>query len=148
MIYDTLDNAQKYISLNKYYEKAFGFISSLKPDSEEGTFEIDGKKCYAIIYSSELKNSSDAKLEVHDNYIDIQSVICGSEGFGIASRSNCTQPIGEIDTEKDILFFEDKSKNYLELTPGEFAIFEPCDAHAPLIGNGSVKKVVIKVISQ
>lgn len=148
MIYDTLDQASAYYGLNNLYEKAFGFLSTLTPQSEDRRYEIDGDSCYAIVYTGELRPSDEAELEVHDKYIDIQTVITGFEGFGIAPRSSCTEPIGDIDTQKDILFFRDSHTNHIELTPGEFAIFAPNDAHAPLIGSGRVKKAVVKVALQ
>ena len=35
--------------------------------------------------------------------------------------------------------------NYVTVLPGEFVVFFPDDAHAPMIGTGVVHKVVIKV---
>ena len=32
------------------------------------------------------------------------------------------------------------------LVPGEFIIFSPEDGHAPLIGEGEIKKIIIKVV--
>ena len=57
----------------------------------------------------------------------------------------CQKPQGEYDAEKDIEFFEDVPDSYVTVLPGEFAVFFPEDAHAPLIGTGEVHKVVIKV---
>ena len=34
---------------------------------------------------------------------------------------------------------------YLQLTDGQFATFFPDDVHAPIIGEGFIKKMVIKV---
>jgi YhcH/YjgK/YiaL family protein len=34
---------------------------------------------------------------------------------------------------------------FFQLTDGQFAIFFPEDVHAPMIGEGEIKKVVIKV---
>jgi beta-galactosidase beta subunit len=34
---------------------------------------------------------------------------------------------------------------YFELTNKQFAIFFPEDVHAPMIGKGNIKKMVIKV---
>ncbi|MBP8115537.1 MAG: YhcH/YjgK/YiaL family protein, partial [Chitinophagaceae bacterium] len=34
---------------------------------------------------------------------------------------------------------------YFQLTNGQFVIFFPEDVHAPMIGEGDIKKLVIKV---
>ena len=42
-------------------------------------------------------------------------------------------------------FFNDAPSTYFTILPGEFAIFFPGDGHAPLIGEGETKKIIIKV---
>ena len=37
------------------------------------------------------------------------------------------------------------SNTFFQLTDGQFAIFFPEDVHAPMIGEGTIKKLVIKV---
>jgi biofilm protein TabA len=34
---------------------------------------------------------------------------------------------------------------YFELTDGQFAIFFPEDVHAPMIADGVIKKLIVKV---
>jgi YhcH/YjgK/YiaL family protein len=88
---------------------------------------------------------ADAKFEAHNSYIDIQVLISGVEQMGWKPRNTCTQPKGEFNTEKDVIFYNDKPDMYFQLQPGQFAIFYPEDVHAPMIGEGPIKKLVIKV---
>lgn len=145
MIYDKLTSAATYYAVNPLFKAAFDYIANLPANIEDGRYEIVGDECYAIIYTADLKTTAAAKLEVHDQYIDVQTVLCGVERFGISPRVICSRPIGTIDTDKDILFFDDPATNFLDVRQGEFAIFMPADAHAPLIGSGKVRKVVVKV---
>ncbi|MBR4222138.1 MAG: YhcH/YjgK/YiaL family protein, partial [Victivallales bacterium] len=46
---------------------------------------------------------------------------------------------------KDCGFFEDKAQSWFDVRPGCFAIFFPEDAHAPNVGTGKHRKVVIKI---
>lgn len=146
MIYDTLCKSAAYTAINPLFGAAFDYLQNLPAQIADGRYPIVGDDCYAIIYTADLKATADAKLEIHDCYIDIQTVLEGTERFGIAPRAICQKPIGAIDTEKDILFFDDAPTNFIDVRRGEFAIFMPDDAHAPLMGNGKVRKVVIKVI--
>ena len=47
--------------------------------------------------------------------------------------------------DKDVVFYSDMPDMYFELTDNQFAIFFPEDVHAPMIGEGEIKKLVIKV---
>jgi YhcH/YjgK/YiaL family protein len=146
MVFDSCGNATFYTSLNKRFEKAFAYLAKtdLAP-LEPGRYEIDGDEIYMMVMERELKKPEDAALEVHDQYIDIQVVVIGKESFGWRDRHTCAAPRGEMDTTKDILFYDDRATCTVTLTAGQFGIFFPGDAHAPLIGEGTVKKCVVKV---
>ena len=49
------------------------------------------------------------------------------------------------DAGRDIAFFADEPAAWFPLERGQFAVFFPDDAHAPLAASGSLHKVVIKV---
>ncbi|HEX6333121.1 MAG TPA: YhcH/YjgK/YiaL family protein, partial [Flavisolibacter sp.] len=68
----------------------------------------------------------------------------GSEALGWKPRSSCFEPMG-YNEEKDVTFFNDTPDTYFNLREGQFAIFFPGDVHAPGIGEGIIRKLVIKV---
>lgn len=73
MIFDSLKNSALYYSLNPRLEKAFGFIASTDwVKMESGIHELDGKDIYVNVMDTELKKPADAKLEIHNAYLDIQ----------------------------------------------------------------------------
>lgn len=86
-----------------------------------------------------------AKSEAHKKYIDIQYCISGIETMGWKSLDDCKNPSEGYNNERDVTFYEDRPDTYFELNPGQFVIFFPEDMHAPMIGNGLIKKLVIKV---
>lgn len=146
MVIDSLKNCAKYASLNPFFAKAFYFIATNDLSKlEPGKYEIYGDNVYASIVEGTLKTKEAARLEAHDKYIDIQICIKGRETFGWLKREDCVKPEGEYNAEKDIVFFADEESLYFTLTGGEFAIFFPEDGHTPMIGEGSVKKCIIKV---
>lgn len=145
MVFDTLENAAKYAVLNERFAMAIEFLQKKAPFLDLGRYELDGENVYATIVEVDLKNEKDARLEVHDKYIDVQAVLKGSETYGFAVRKDCKKPIGQIDPQKDILFFEDPKQTHFTANAGQFMIFYPSDAHAPLIGHGKVLKAIVKV---
>jgi biofilm protein TabA len=78
-------------------------------------------------------------------HIDIQLCIDGKETIGWKPRENCISPKGEYNPENDVLFFSDEPDMFFSLTNGQFVIFFPEDVHAPMISEGEVRKLVIKV---
>jgi len=146
MVIDTLKNAAQYAVLNPLFAKAFEFLTSNDLASlEPGKHPIDGDNMWANIMHAPLKDLQTAKMEVHDKYIDIQVVIKGVETHGWIARSDCKSPQGEMNTEKDVLFFDDKATTFVTLHKNEFAIFFPEDGHQPMLGEGEIRKCIIKV---
>ena len=148
MIIDTLASSEKYFCIHPLFKKAFEYINSQKPDSiEPGRYEIDGDLLKAIVSDKPgmTMEESVAKFECHDQHIDIQFCINGKEQIGWKPRENCVQQKGEYNAEKDVLFYGDTPDMFFQLTNNQFAIFFPNDVHAPMIGHGAIKKMVIKV---
>jgi YhcH/YjgK/YiaL family protein len=147
LILARLEQADRYLALHPDFSAAMAFLRGQPLNRlPQGRIEIAGAM-YAMLSRSPARHRSDARLEAHRKYTDIQYLIAGIEEMGWRSRSRCQQPQGQYDGEKDIEFFSDTPDSYLTVRPGEFAIFFPDDAHAPLIGTGGVAKVVIKVPS-
>ncbi len=146
MVLDTLENSDKYISLHPNFAKAFEFIKSVNLETVEvGKYEIDGKDVHAAVMIKDGGPSETAKFEAHRNYIDIQVCPSGSEELGWKPLSKCVNIKDEYNPEKDVTFYADKPDMYFKMHAGQFAIFYPEDVHAPLIGEGQIKKLVVKI---
>jgi len=142
MIIDSIDNAERYNKVHPLFEKAFDFLkkASSMPD---GRYEIDGDKVYVMISENNLRDQ--AELEAHRKYIDIQLVISGSERFRCASVDSCKSISKSYDDKADIMFFSDDNTMEYAADEGIMSVFFPSDAHAPLIGNGKVRKAIAKI---
>lgn len=146
MIVDNLANAANYFSLHPLFEKAFDYIRTLNLETvETGSVEIEGKQLRASIVETRLKTVEEARLETHKKFIDIQLPIAKAETFGWKSLSTLTSPDSIYDEANDIAFFADQPSALVNVQPGEFVIFSPEDGHAPLIGEGATKKIILKV---
>lgn len=148
MILDSLSNAGKYAGLNPLFAKAFAYINSVDLASlEVGKFDINGENLRGIVSDKNgvKAEESTAKFECHNAHIDIQVCIRGKETLGWKPRNTCVAPRGEYNAEKDVLFYDDAPDMFFGMTDNQFAIFYPEDVHAPMIGDGPIKKLVIKV---
>ncbi len=147
MIFDSLKNSALYYCMSPRLEKAFGYIASTDWEKmEPGIHELDGRDIYVNVMEPALKKPADAKLEIHDAYIDIQVLIRGEqETFGWSERADLRKPLGAFDAQKDIQLFDDEPQTFYTLRPGQFTILFPEDGHAPMIGEGDVRKIIVKV---
>ncbi len=147
MILDSLKNAPLYYEVAPRLKQAFELIASTDWSSlEAGVHELDGRDIFVNVMELNLKTKSDAKLEVHNEYIDIQILLEGEEEiFGWSERCNLKEPLAEFDAEKDVQFFDDKAQTFYALRPNQFTILLPEDGHAPMIGEGPIRKAIVKV---
>ncbi len=147
MIIDTIQNASKYFSVHPLFKAAFEFINQTNlQSSPDGKEDIStGLKAIFSNGPGKTKVASVSKFECHNQNIDIQLCINGTETFGWKPRENCTSPNGDYNTEKDVQFYNDAPDMFFQLTNNQFVIFFPEDVHAPMIGEGKIKKLVIKV---
>ena len=146
MILDILKNSDRYLGLHSGFQKAFEFLK--RPDLarlEPGRHEIDGERVFALVSKGPGRKKREGKLEAHRTYIDIQFVIAGKDEMGWKPTSGCASPSGPYDSEKDIQFFTDGPDAWVLVPAGALAIFIPEDAHLPLVSEGEIHKIVVKV---
>lgn len=146
MIIDSLRNAEKYYVLHPLFKEAFDYLNSTDfVNSALGKVSLKGEDLFVIVSDSDMKEDADAQIEVHNRYIDIQLPVSKSETFGWAARSALKKENTPFDDERDIQFYKDEKVTHFTLIPGNFVVFFPEDGHAPCIGEGVIRKVVVKI---
>jgi YhcH/YjgK/YiaL family protein len=146
MIFDLLDNIASYESMNMDFKKAINFIKTTDLKSLNiGRYEIDGERIYAMISKEAGLKKEDSQLEIHRRYTDIQIVLSGTDNMGWKPLKRCLKPVSGFDKDEDTGFFNDDPELFIPVHPGYFVIFFPSDAHMPLIGDGELHKIVVKV---
>lgn len=147
MILDTWNNRSYYANTHPLFPDAFSYIEEyLKNPMMPGIYEIRGKDLFAKVQEYETRTAG--YLEVHDEYIDIQFMVEGTERVEYADRDNL-EPAMPYDEKEDALFLKDCHKCLsFDFNAGSFAIFFPGDAHKPAMCVDApklAKKVVLKV---
>ena len=146
MILDKLPNAPRYYTLHPLFEQAFRFLQeSDLATLPLGQQAIVGRDLFAIISEGTGTTEKDAKLEVHRKYIDIQYVISGTDHMGWKDLAQCSEPSDPYNEERDAAFFPDRTNNWFDVPAGSFTIFYPDDAHAAMVTEENVRKVVLKI---
>ena len=146
MILESLNNTEKIESLHPLFKKAFDYLKSTDCSKmEDGKHELDGSRLFVSIASISGKEKKDAAIETHKKYIDIQMPLLGVEKIGWKPGSELQEESVPYNEEQDIAFYIDRPTAYTKIYPGQFAIYFPEDGHAPGIGQGNIRKVIVKV---
>lgn len=145
MVIDTLENLEKYVSLNPLFKDVVDFIKSNDLNAlETGKHEIKGSDLFVNIQNAKGKSKEKAVLETHKQMIDIQIPLSSAETYGYTPL--CCLPEAEYNEAKDITKYEGAADTYVTCKPGEFAVFFPQDGHAPCITDAEeIRKAIFKV---
>jgi YhcH/YjgK/YiaL family protein len=150
MILDRLENASMYRALGPAIAAALDYLRqtdfSQVPD---GRHELDGDRLVSIVQHYRTRPLADAIWEAHRQYVDVQYLAQGAERIGYASLRDDVPVKMPYDAQKDAALY-DVLGDFFEVHAGEFAIFTPCDIHAPGLAvtpseaSAMVHKVVVK----
>lgn len=127
------------------YDFIIGFCPSKNPD---GRYEIvDG--IFANVMTYITKNIEMTCYETHMKYIDIQYIIYGTEIMMINPLQELKNYVSmDYNLEKDITLYNYSLGDVKILSPGDFVVLYPNDAHRGAISLDkptAVRKIVIKI---
>lgn len=146
MIIDSLKGLERYTSFHPHFQKAFDFIRKEKLEQlPVGLHPIEGDELLCQIWEGDATTRENATLMAHDSYIMIHLLLEGSEIIAHKDRSNCDAEQALYKESEDLLLFKEQGENLVSLSPGNLAILFPHDAYTAAIGNGPIKKAIIRV---
>lgn len=144
MIIDRIENIGKYAFLCERFRRVADFLKTNDLNAmPNGHHVIDAGNLFVNIVDSQPKTRDDAKLETHNEMIDIQILLTGEEQHLYAPREILNE--APYDAANDISFYEERSQNAIDLRPGLAVIYFPEDAHAPAICDQTIRKAIFKV---
>lgn len=144
MVIDNLKNLRDYESLNPLFGKAFDYIESTDLNAlEPGKIVLIENELIVNVNQIPAKTKEEAKLETHNEYVDIQLPLSDVEVMGYTQRVDL--PEAEYDASIDMTLYDGVAADYITVKPGMFTLFFPGDGHAPGITPTGLKKIIIKV---
>jgi len=146
MILDKLSNIDRYATLHPLFPRVITFLNNTNLGTlTVGIHPIIEKQLFVIVEEAQGRSRTEAKLECHRRYIDIQLVLQGTDEIGWKPLADCWQPVSDYSEERDIRFFNDTADSWISTPANSFCIFFPDDAHAPLVSTGKIRKLIFKV---
>jgi len=148
MIYADNRDALRYRGIHPNLDLALGYIT---PEFLAGLgdqrVEIRGTDVYCFKVTFDTVPEERAFFENHKKYIDIHIILSGAERMDIARPE--TLKLYEERPDTDAYFYHGTSGCHMILTPGNFLVAFPEDAHKTQImveAPKPVTKVVFKVL--
>ncbi|QLG45248.1 YhcH/YjgK/YiaL family protein [Costertonia aggregata] len=128
MIYDDIDNWEKYFNTTGIFREVFDTLSEISVNTPNGEYSINDS-CYYKVMSYETKIDPTI-IESHIREVDKQIVLEGGEGISIYDNSE-VEIISPYDSKTDCEFYKGAKKSNLDLRlmPGKMAVFFPQDIH-------------------
>ena len=118
MVVDTLDNLEKYVSLNPLFEEVVKFIKENDLNKlEAGKHFIKDKDLFVNITTAHGKTADEAVFETHKNMLDIQIPLDNNETYGYLPLADL--PEAEYNAEKDVTKYPGaKAETYVNCKTG------------------------------
>lgn len=148
MILAHIEDSERYFSLHPLFKQLFDYVkthdlSQVPPER----ITLDGERLFINVADASLKSPEEQVLEVHRRYIDVHFSLSSSEVMGWSPLQGLqTESVNPFNEEDDYAVYAEPAQTYLTIRPGEFAIVWPEDAHAPIIGEGKLRKLIAKVL--
>lgn len=146
MIVSNLQNSQRVEGLHPLFKSLFDYVKSHDLlHAELGRIEIKGDELFINNVNPECVTAEKQVLELHRAYIDVHILLEGTERIGWKAIEDLTNETKPYEEEGDCALYSDAPTTFVDLLPGQFMIVYPEDPHAPLIGEGKIRKLIAKV---
>lgn len=146
MIVSNLQNSERIESLHPLFKQLFDYVKTHDLlHTECGRIELAGDDLFINNVNPSCVSASDQVLEVHRDYIDVHILLEGKERIGWKAIEDVTDLKQAYQKEGDCALYSDTPTSFVDLLPGQFLIVFPEDPHAPVIGEGKIRKLIGKV---
>lgn len=147
MIVSNLQNTERIESLHPLFKTLFDYVKTHDLlHADLGRIEIDGNRLFINNVNPECVAPEKQVLELHHDYIDVHILLEGKETIGWKALEDLEKEVKAYSKEEDCALYADAPTTYVNLLPGQFMIVYPEDPHAPIIGQGKIRKLIAKVL--
>lgn len=140
-------DSDRIATLHPLFAQLFDYVKTHDlSEVPAGRIALDGDRLFINVADATLLPREAQKLEVHRAYIDVHFPLSGTEVVGWRALDNIAcESEAPFDAENDFALYAAPASTYVEVQPGECLVVYPEDAHAPIIGEGKLRKLIAKV---
>lgn len=146
VIFSTLADTARVESLHPLLPELFRYVRTHDLlHMPCGRIELDGDRLFINNSNPQCLTVEKQVLEVHRRYLDVHILLEGEETIGWSPLSELKMEQQAYDAEADCALYADRPSTYVTLRPGQWLMAWPEDAHAPIIGQGKIRKLIAKL---
>ena len=146
MILAKLTDSTRYEGMHPLLKKLFDYVKTHDLSQvPAGRIELQGADLFINVADATLKTREEQILEVHREYIDVHFPLSQTEEIGWRALDTLGESDAPFNEKEDFATYAQTASAYLKVQPGEFCMVYPEDAHAPIIGQGKLRKLVAKI---
>jgi YhcH/YjgK/YiaL family protein len=146
MICDHLKVSERYAGLGARFAAAFHYLQrAAAGDFSAGKTVIVPDEVWATVVEKPGRVPQAAGFEYHAQFADVHLCLRGRERIGWRENADGLTVRSAFNPADDFGLFAGTPEEFVPLAGARFAIFLPGELHAPLIADGELTKVCVKV---
>ena len=148
MVVNTISNLHLYKGAYKGLEEVIAYLENTDlNDLPAGRNDVSDTM-YVVAMSNDQAGSFDGVMERHEDWIDIHCTLEGTDVVAFAEKDEPAEDVRDYEEEKDYMLNKPEQAYRLEIGKGYFCIIDTTMAHMAIIGQGFLRKAVIKFKKQ
>lgn len=141
-----MQDAARYYCLHPLMKELFEYVQTHDLSQvPAGRVTLRGDDLFINVTDATLLPRAERKIEVHRAYLDVHIPLTRAEEFGWRHAGTLPAPDTPFDPAADCALYSQPATEYFTLRPGQFCIVYPEDGHAPMIGRGTERKLIVKM---
>lgn len=145
MICDYLSASARYAGLGARFATAFDYLRHVGSPATGKTVLIPDE-VWASVVTRPGRAAAAAGFEYHERFADVHLCLRGRERLGWRENADGLAVRAAFEIDADSGLYEGTPEEFITLSGDRFAIFFPGELHAPLIADGELTKICVKVL--
>lgn len=146
MILCNINDLNRMENIHPLFKTLFDYIQTHNLlNMPLGRIELQGDDLFINNSEPECVTAEEQVLEIHRRYIDLHVLLEGTETIGWKALEEVEHISTPYNDEKDFELSGDRPTTYVTLHPGQCLFAFPEDPHAPIIGQGKIRKAIGKI---
>ena len=145
VILDNFESANRYRALGPDFAMVLDRLRDRSASWPIGQTDFRPDNVWLSVVQKAGRPALNSGFEYHRNFADLHFCLSGAEQIGWRENADGLSVRAAFNPDKDFGLFEGTPTQLATLSGSRFALFFPGELHAPLIGEGELTKICVKI---